>query len=196
MPRPPDSDRGPPLYWRLMSVLDRHFGSFTSAALTDLAGTGHRHTVEAYLAFLRSEGIVSIVSSNRNGACVEHHYTLARKGEAPPLRRSAGADMGLRQQALWTAMRSLPTFSPAELAMAASTEALTIPADTARSYVFDLKHAGLLHELAPRTYRLLPARNSGPRAPIVLREQKAVFDVNTMRTVKVTARPLNQGRAA
>lgn len=187
MPRLPSPDRGPPLYWRVMSALQEHYGSFTSAAVNDITGNASRKTVEHYLAFLRSEGIVEVLDEARAGPIVQLRQRIIRPGEAPPSRRSEGAQMGQRQQALWTAMRSLRNFTPAELAFAASTEDLPIGSDTARSYVRDLRLAGYVVNLGAASYRLLPSRNTGPRAPIVLRTERAAFDLNLMRAVNVTA---------
>jgi hypothetical protein len=187
MPRQPSSDHGPALYWRIMRTLQAQYGWFTSAVVTQIVGTVHRHTVERYLAFLSGEGIVAVRAEPR-GAVIVHVYQMVRDGDAPPSRRTDGADMGLRQQALWVAMRSLPNFTPAELAMAASTDDLPIPAPTARSYIRDLRIAGCVAALNGNHYRLLPSSNTGPKAPIVLRAEQAVFDLNLMRTVKVTGR--------
>lgn len=198
MPRLPSETSGPPLYWRLMRTLQQHFGHFTSPALQDLAGTGNRKTIEHYLAFLRTEGVIEPCGGGTyNGDA--WRYRIVRDGEAPPARRLEGSDMGLRQQALWTAMRGLRTFTPAELAQAASTEVLVIGSETTRSYVRDLRIAGYLSQVGDGGYRLLPSRNSGPRAPIVLRAQRGAFDLNLMRAVNVTAQPAgnhDRGRAA
>jgi hypothetical protein len=194
----PSLDSGPPLVWRLMRLLQEHYGHFTSPALTALVGNGHRKTIEHYLAFLRSEGIIEVCAPPKHPRGDAYQYRIVRDGEAPPSARSPGATMGFRQQAMWTAMRSLRTFTPAELALAASTELISITSDTARPFIFDLKNAGVIVPIGGNTYRLLPSRNSGPRAPIVLRKEGAVFDVNLMRRVNVTASTLvaHGGRAA
>lgn len=196
MPRLPSSDSGPALYWRLMRTLQQHFGHFTSPVLQELAGTGNRKTIEHYLAFLRKEGVVELCRAIRhNGDALQ--YRIVRDGEAPPARRLEGSEMGLRQQSMWNAMRGLRSFSPAELAMTASTEQLKIASETARSFVFDLKAAGYVAPIGEGRYRLLPAKNTGPRAPIILRG-RGVFDLNLMRSVNVTAQPdvQHDGRAA
>jgi hypothetical protein len=177
-----------------MRSLQAHFGWFSSAAINDIVDGQHRKSVEHYLAFLRAEGIVETIGEERHGPILHLRQRIVRDGDAPPARRSEGAQMGLRQQALWTAMRSLKTFTPAELAYAASTDALPIGSDTARSYVRDLKLAGYVAPLAGTAYRLMPARNTGPRAPIVLRAEQAAFDLNLMQAVNVTASEI--GRVA
>lgn len=195
MPVSPSPERGPALYWRIMRALQTHYGWFTSSTINDIVGNGHRKTVEHYLAFLRAEGVTEVVAEKRQGPIVQLRQRIVRDGEASPSRRSEGAQMGQRQQALWNAMRVLPMFTPAELAFAASTDELPIGLETARSYVRDLRLAGYVAHLGGVSYRLLPGRNSGPRAPIVLRAKKAAFDLNLMRAVNVTASQTS-GRAA
>lgn len=194
MPWLPSHERGPLLIWRVMRALQAHYGSFTSAAVHDIVDAPNRKTVESYLAFLRAEGIVEVLDEARAGPIVQFRQRIVRDGEAPPSRRSEGAQMGQRQQALWTAMRNLRSFTPAELAYAASTAELPIAGDTARSYVRDLRLAGYVANVGAASYRLLPARNTGPRAPIVLRTERAAFDLNLMRAVNVTASEI--GRVA
>ncbi len=108
--------------------------------------------------------------------------------------------MGQRQQALWMAMRSLTQFRASVLAEAASTDTLIVARETASSYIADLMRAGYIAIAgsAPERsqtliYRLV--RNSGPRAPIVMRSEKACFDLNLMRVVNLNA-PQTSGRAA
>ena len=99
-------------------------------------------------------------------------------------------------------MRALRTFRASELAVAASTEAMPIARETASGFAADLLRAGYLADAgrAPDNsraviYRLLPARNTGPRAPIIMRSEQACFDLNLMRVVNVNSSPTS-GRAA
>ena len=200
MSRPaPDPETTRLACWRIMSALQDHIGSFTSRIVVDIAGSHHRKTVEHYCAFLLAEKVIRIISTETCGAAVTHRYAIINPGDAPPL-RSGASSLGQRQQALWMAMRSLIQFSAAELALAASTDTLVIPRETASSYIADLFRAGYLaiagHAPERRqtmVYRL--TRNSGPRAPIVQRTRNACFDLNLMQVVNVNS-PLATGRAA
>lgn len=189
---------GPAFYWRLMRASCQHYGHFTPAALCDMVGDRDRHTIQNYVRFLRETRVIRLLCEERYGAAITQRFVIDRDGEAPPAPRIHGKLSGA-QQALWVAMRGLATFTPAELAMAAATEERIVTPETARSFVFDLKNAGYLAALNDRRYRLLPAKNTGPISPIVLRKERAVFDLNLMRTVKVTPQsPVKNetGRAA
>ncbi|TCR70493.1 hypothetical protein [Bosea sp. BK604] len=195
----PNPDQGRLAYWRIMTGLQKHYGEFTSRIVVDIAGVGHRKTIENYLAFLLAENVVRVVSAGQRGATATHRYKIVNLGDAPPLRRG-DSTLGQRQQALWTAIRSLGQFRSSELADAASTDTLVIARETASGYVQDLLRTGYLavaghapERRQTQIYRLI--RNSGPRAPIVMRPEKACFDLNLMRVVNLNE-PALIGRAA
>lgn len=195
----PNPEAGRLAYWRIMTGLQTHYGEFTSRAVVDIAGVGHRKTIENYLAFLLAEKVVRVAGSEQRGATTTHRYRILNQGDAPPMRRG-DSSLGQRQQALWTAMRSLSQFRASVLAEAASTDTCVIARETASGYVADLLRAGYLAIAgsAPERkqtpiYRLV--RNSGPRAPIVMRPERACFDLNLMRVVNLNTRQ-TIGRAA
>lgn len=188
----PNPEAGRLAYWRIMTGLQTHYGEFTSRIVVDIAGVGHRKTIENYLAFLLAEKVVRVLGSDQRGATATHRYCIINAGEAPPLRRG-DSSLGQCQQALWMAMRLLGQFRAAALAEAASTDTLVIARSTASGYVADLLQAGYLAIAgnAPErrqtlVYRLV--RNTGPRAPIVMRQEKACFDLNIMRVVNLNTR--------
>lgn len=185
----PNPETGRLAYWRIMTGLQNHYGDFSSRVVVDIAGVGHRKTIENYLAFLLAEKVVRVVSTETRGGNATHRYKIMNLGEAPPMRRG-DSSLGQRQQALWTAIRSLGQFRASELAGAASTDTMVIARETASGYVADLLRAGYLAIAghAPERkqtpiYRLV--RNSGPRAPIVMRPERACFDLNLMRSVNL-----------
>lgn len=185
----PNPETGRLAYWRIMTSLQSHYGEFTSRIVVDIAGVGHRKTIENYLAFLVAEKVVRILGTDRRGAMAIHRYSIVNPGDAPPMRRS-DSSLGPRQQALWMAMRSMGQFRASELAEAASTDTCIIARETASGYIADLLRAGYLAVAgtAPERkqtliYRLV--RNSGPRAPIVMRAERSCFDLNLMRVVNV-----------
>lgn len=195
----PNPEAGRLAYWRIMTGLQTHYGDFTSRAVVDIAGVGHRKTIENYLAFLIAERVVRVVTSEQRGATTTHRYRIINQGEAPPLRRG-DSSLGQRQQALWMAMRSLGQFRATALAEAASTDTCIVARETASGYIADLMRAGYIAIAgsAPERrqtliYRLV--RNTGPRAPIVMRPEQACFDLNLMRVVNLNTR-LTVGVAA
>lgn len=200
MTKAPDINSGPLLYWRIMRALNAAYGHFHSRTVVDIVGDRHRKGIERYLTFLLAERVVRIRPDSRETGA--RAYELLRDGEAPPERRTTGG-LGTRQQLLWTAMRTLKQFSAAELAVAASTDDIVIPRETAASYISDLVKAGYLATIGPATqkptvpfYRLLASHNSGPRAPIVLRGEAAAYDLNIMSRVSGAVNPNALRRAA
>ena len=93
-------------------------------------------------------------------------------------------------QAIWTAMRSLPLFRTIEIATAASTDELVVPVAAVMIYCKALVRAGYVAQPDRSVYRLLPTGNTGPRAPMVICQgnQRTLFDFNLMQTVNVTGR--------
>lgn len=189
---PFNEDIGRVAYWRVMTALQAHYGEFTSRVVVDIAGVGHRKTIENYLAFLVAEKVVLVAGRDDRGPTGTYRYRIVNPGEAPPFRGRGQDGKGARQQALWTAMRSLRSFSASQLALTASTDVMPIARETASGYVADLLRAGYLTVIGrseqraqTQLYGLLPARNTGPRAPIVQRPGNACFDLNLMRTVNL-----------
>ncbi|MFD2676047.1 hypothetical protein [Camelimonas lactis] len=179
-------------YWRVMVALNDEYGHFSTPVLAAVFEERHRKTLERYAENLLAVGAIELVAIPRTGAKGSRNaYRIVHAGEAPPVVGRIG--VGRKQQALWTAMRNLPAFSPLELSVTASTDDIAVTRELASSYIRDLLRAGYLAELSgarspsnrlQTVYRLLPRRNTGPRAPIVLRQEQACFDVNLMRTVK------------
>lgn len=183
--------------WQTMRTLSAHYGWFSTCAVLDILGHRDRRTVEAYLIFLKREYVIERADGDRANPRAAIRYRIVRDGEAPPLPLGGKAQLDERRQAIWTAMRSLRQFSPAELALAASTE--TIAAGGAvKPYLTLLADAGYVDRLDQTTYRLRRARDTGPRAPIVMQADGTLFDLNLMRAVNVTAQPAvnHTGRAA
>ncbi|GHE63802.1 hypothetical protein GCM10019059_24130 [Camelimonas fluminis] len=174
-------------YWRVMETLQKEYGYFSVAVLSAVFPGKGQAAIRTYLVNLHDMGAIELVGTQQANTAA---YRIVNHGEAPPLvGRLAG---GRQQQALWTAIRSLGTFSALELAVSASTDDQEITQRAAAAFARDLVKIGYLAEVATtrspanRTkpvYRLLPRRNTGPRAPIILRQEQASFDVNLMRKI-------------
>ncbi len=103
--------------------------------------------------------------------------------EAPKVNVNGGPALkGRGNEAMWTAMKVLPSFDYRDIASAASLDELVIAQTTARKYVNYLALAGYFQtlraptRLKPGRYRL--ERRTGPHAPAITRT-KVVFDRNT-----------------
>lgn len=86
-------------------------------------------------------------------------------------------------EAMWRAMKVLPSFDYHDISRAATLGALVVKPNTAKTYVAHLARAGYLLCLkpakpgTPAKHRL--AKNTGPHAPAITR-LKVVFDRNTL----------------
>lgn len=111
-------------------------------------------------------------------------FVLAkRQGEAPRVSiMGAKVTQGSGNEAMWRAMKVLPTFDYTDIAKAATLGDLQVSAQTAKTYVAHLARAGYLTTVrpskpgTPAKHRL--AKNTGPHAPAITR-MKVVFDRNT-----------------
>lgn len=136
-------------------------------------------TTRDYLSSLVAAGCLSA----EDGGRARIYRLVDDRGEEAPHVRADGTEIPKLDPArqIWTAMRRLKTFSPLDLAVTASTDALEITEAAARNYCNWLHHAGFIRQTkAPRngasaTYLLVA--DVGPRAPIVQRTVR-VFDPN------------------
>lgn len=111
-------------------------------------------------------------------------FTLPkRQAEAPRVSETgAKVTQGAGNEAMWRAMKVLPTFDYTDIAKAASLGTLIVSPQTAKAYVVHLARAGYLATVraskpgTPARHRL--QINSGPHAPAITR-LKVVFDRNT-----------------
>jgi hypothetical protein len=165
----------PPHYWAVMRDLTATAGGFTARDVHDRTNGPRLSVVKEYIRRCRHLAVITPVGSRDVGS---HHPAIVYAArldllEAPVVRRADyAADRGRRLQQLWQAMRLMTSFSVAELIVTASTDEVEVKAALARMYVAALARAGYLVEIGRRTrrgqtatWRLLPARNSGPLAP-------------------------------
>ena len=172
--------------WR---EIRRFEGSFTLRDLhARIAGAkidSLRHVVHG----LATEGLLSVVGEQDAGSVVAAKVYRCAKPTAI-LRPKTRIKDGLQQQ-LWTAMRSLRSWTIQDLAIRSSTDERPVSDETASTYVSALLKAGIVQVLqgrtsvigegsAPASYRLTPSANTGPAAPEVRRGRR-VFDVNRQR---------------
>lgn len=168
---------------------------YTIARAAGVADT----TVTTYAQALEKAGIVVRAGETRiNALAAEVSWTLARDEglEAPRLKRDGSrVTQGLAQEQMWRTLRILPgDLNARELAAHASTEAAPVTLAAAEHYLTGLHAAGYLLRAAAgkglgkpgkglaARYRLHPARNTGPRPPMVCRT-RAVYDPNEGKVV-------------
>lgn len=186
--------RGPLHYWKEMVAMSRR-GGFTITDVHKASNGRSRQTIKDYVLFCAEQGHVALVGDqptikNRRA----NVYKVCDPRAPAPIQRRAdfADDRGRRAQQLWTAIRALRQFTVRELAVAASTDAVTVTVKRAREYVGTLAGAGYLAEVGHRAHpgliarwRLLPAKNTGPKAPATLAGGTVLYDRNLEQTVNL-----------
>lgn len=142
-----------------------------------------RKTALDYVKRLLAGGVVE-----RKGTNPETHQVLyavlVDSIETPRFTRDGRpVYKGKGNDQMWRSMKMIGPFDARELAAASSTEDAIVSPETAASYAKHLHRAGYLvitqeHSHADqRRYRLIPSRNSGPKAPQI-QKVKRVYDAN------------------
>lgn len=158
----------------------RQLRRFTPGMLRgELPGAIRKDTITTYLRCLEGGGYVA-----RTPLDGLPGYVLERDAgvEAPRLREDGTpVTAGLAQEQMWRTLRMLGgEHTPGQLAAHASTPEIEVTEAGARDYLAWLARAGYLERTGQGTrtkYRLVPARWSGPRPPMVQRI-KQVYDPN------------------
>jgi len=146
-----------------------------------------RATIRDYLSCLKAAGIVNVKTGNpAKFQTVEWRLIRDPGADAPRVRQNGEAvTQGLGNQALWRTIKILGSFTPAELALAASTKAVAVKASAAQDYLKYMLRAGYVRRTAPRPairYSFVRSRDPGPLPPQIQRV-KQVFDPNSKTVV-------------
>lgn len=162
---------------RLWSAM-RELKTFTVQELC-LKSKVDRRTTKArdYLTGLVRAGILDVT---HYGPGKFSTYTLVRDCgvNAPRVRKNGVLLHDSGRTRMWRAMQILSVFSVRELAAAASLADAPIAYEEAKTYCHWLARGGYIIKVDATTYRFIPARNTGPKAPQILRV-KQLYDPNT-----------------
>jgi hypothetical protein len=156
-----------------------------------LSKKGHEEindeTIKSYFYRLVRGGFLSTDGTAAQGRKTRGYYHLVKDNgaEAPRLTKDGEpVKQGRGREHLWRTIRVLGEFNYRELAAAASTEEVTVKESEAKDYALHLKKAGYLLEVSASCrsgrlarYRMLPARYTGPKPPMIQRI-KQIFDPN------------------
>jgi hypothetical protein len=196
-PEPPIARRpGPPAaiskvtaraaVWATIKRLTRGGAGFTKRDLAIQAGVGER-LVSHYVAALVDAGLLTRTPGARPNDPLT--YRLAVDTGAEPPRVRTGGKVAARpstQDLLWHAMKALRSFTAIELGEAVG----GVPTrSTVESYCKHLHRAGYIAVAErggpgrPTQWFMVPAMDTGPRAPAVRCRDKAVVDRNLGRVV-------------
>jgi hypothetical protein len=178
--------RGEAAFWRAICGFGED--TWTLSDVEDCCNAA-RQTVREYLIRLEKGGYIETVGE-APATSAKLFRRVKTAAEAPRLHADGSpvtAGRGTAQ--MWRSMKMLKTFDAHELSIAASTEDAMVSVATAADYTKHLHRAGYLALAAPSKpghrpgtgkqarYRLLPSKNTGPKAPQIQRV-KRVFDPN------------------
>lgn len=182
----PHKLRGEAAFWRAICACGE-----ATWTLSDIekACNAARQTVREYIVRLEKGGYVDLV-----GVAPATRAKIWRRvktsAEAPRLQADGSPVVAGRGNAqLWRSMKMLGVFDVRELAISASTETTIVTPGAAADYVKHLERAGYLVVVTPAKpghrpgtgrqarYRLVPSRNTGPKAPVI-QKVKRVYDPN------------------
>ncbi|MGD0564508.1 MAG: hypothetical protein ABSA66_15635 [Roseiarcus sp.] len=166
-------------FWRVACALTQQSGekAFTAHDIIQRSNGATAKVVSSWIGrMLRLKAIVCVDMAEVRGATGARKrkaYRVVAPSRTPP--RDPASLRGLPRQYLWTAMRTLGTFTVAELAVAASTDEVAIGEKTAGNWVRELAAADVLRLAgvnkrnggAEKVWRLRPSANTGPTPPRV-----------------------------
>ena len=173
----------------------RKLHQFTIIAVADEA-RAETETVRTYVESLRRGGYLAVVGTMppKRSAVSNPHSAQKRANifelikdigfEAPRVKRDGSpCTQGAAREQMWRAMKLLDSFTPRELALAASTDDQAVSGVDAADYARNLHKAAYLmlaQAATKRTqarYRFVRNRNSGPLPPQVQR-LSSIWDPN------------------
>lgn len=177
--------------WAIVLDLTREGSTFTFSDIKGLCDQSNLPRIRLDLTRLEKAGfLVRLPAERAKGA--RPYRLVIRQSETPRLRTGgeSGSTAGLRIQHMWNVMRRARNgFTPADLAIDASTDDVKVSYPYAVQYCRLLEQAGMLkRQAAPdgcksrHIYVLLGSANTGPKAPRRYRST-FVFDENRGRVV-------------
>ncbi len=170
----------------------RRLGRFTVRQVTDETRLG-LDTARDYVrglelaGYLKRAGIAEGTGQGVARRAVVYELVRDVGVEAPRVRKDGTeVTQGRGREQMWRTMKVLGEFSARDLAIHASTEEHSVSLKEAKHYIRYLVKAGYLAVVRTTglawRYRLLPSKNTGPRAPMIQRVRQ-VFDPNLGRVI-------------
>ena len=185
--------------WEAIRALHKAGKTITQDDVIRLARIHYDGTANTYFRCLVKAGIISRHEGEtlpgRGAVKAKAVYILEKDlgCEAPRVNKQGEfVTQGSGTESMWRTMRIIGQFTPAQLAVMASTEEVKVNESTAKVYCATLARAGYLKVERqgkgtgkggiPTLYRFLPAKYTGPRAPMI-QSVKTVYDPNTHQVV-------------
>ncbi|EGY23939.1 hypothetical protein DA2_3773 [Desulfovibrio sp. A2] len=143
-----------------------------------LTAKAERSQVKDYVTGLRAAGIVAAhTPSPRPGVAATYRLAVDRGVDAPRVRTDGSEVPPSGRARMWRAMKMLRQFSVAELAAQASLPDAPVALGEADHYCHWLARGGYLLAAGTDRWVFVPGRDTGPKAPQVLRV-KRLLDPN------------------
>lgn len=154
-------------------------------------------TIREYLSALANGDYLEVISKGKRGESNIYRLINDTGVDAPRLRKDGTpVTQGQGRQQMWNAMRIIKQFSPADLALNATTDDHKVAENEARDYCKMLCHAGYLRVSVPHKtgsagkpgsgqrarYMFIPGMWTGPHPPQIQRT-KQVYDPNLRKVV-------------
>lgn len=143
-----------------------------------LASKVERSKLKDYLCGLRAAGIIAVhAPSPRPGVAATYQLAMDRGVDAPRVRKDGSEVPPSGRARMWRAMKMLRSFTVAELAAQASLQDAPVALGEADHYCHWLARGGYLLAAGTDRWAFVPGRDTGPKAPQVLRV-KRLLDPN------------------
>lgn len=157
--------------WQAMTVLTAEYERFSPAVIANLTPGAAYPPIAEWLAWLHREMVIR--------TCGPALFAVEVAGPiAPPRNRMTNGRGAQQQRQIWTAMRKLRSWTDADLVEAAATDECEMTLNAVRTYSRALTAAGIVQP-SQGVSRLKPARDTGPRAPVIFADGTGrVFDLN------------------
>jgi hypothetical protein len=173
---------------RIWKVI-RRLKTFTGPQIQgELNGFVPLATIRTYLQGLENAGFIvfsgTVPKTDGRPGSVNRYKLVNDCGVDAPRVRKDGSPVkqGRGREQMWRTIKILKTFTPRELALAASTEERLVKESEAKRYVSFLYHANYLYLVdaagtKQARYRFNPRKDTGPKPPQVQR-LKTLYDPN------------------
>lgn len=174
--------RGNDGFWEIMCKLHVSQGTFTVADIDDESCV-NAQLIRKYVRLLLAGGFIERVGASNPDFKSAVYRLVFQPKRAPRVRPNGSLIPGTATELLWTAIRSMKSFTLKELIFAATTPDVKPSYALAKRYAHYLTVAGYLTVVVPsnkkQVWRLKPKMDTGPLPPqLKAVRADALFDQN------------------
>ncbi|NDW04043.1 hypothetical protein [Jiella pacifica] len=176
--------RGHAFFWSVIRELGAEGGLVSVHAVLQRTNRTERSTVADYFRRLEAAGIIEDSGERETlhkGRDTPLYKLLKTPLATPRVNRDGTpAQQGRGQQHMWNVLRgpeSRGGLTADDLALRAATEEIPVSVHSAKAFLKRLNAAGYLAQVKHGLWKLKPAMDTGPLAPLILKT-KVVYDQN------------------